>query len=470
MGENEFYNKQILELKEFLKTSQIRPILFIGSGMSRRYIKSPDWKGLLNYLIEENPLINKPLPYFIQLHEGNLSKVASDLVMSYYEFAWDNRNLFPEELFESHNKSVYLKYKIASYFETLVKDYDKTNHEYIEELSLFEKLSPQAIITTNYDTLLEEIFPKYEVIVGQKVIHKKESTDIGHLLKIHGSANDLNSIVIEEKDYTNFEENQIYLIAKLLTYFVEHPIIFLGYSLNDKNIKSILKNVKKIQGLENGKNLKNMWFIEWSKYELSETELSYENTKNINIGDGEYIKINYIKLHSYINLFNALYQESVDIGLLKSFEAAVYNVVKSDSITDLKVDIASLRYLTDSENVLKTFTFNPSSNNSQETRSLLSFAKINQANELAVQYCYTATQLSIEVYEDKNSHWSRAYKLMDLINEHLGINIRESNNLYHISLNGINRYTEEAVTVLKKVKNYEQYKIILDDKEYKYEF
>ncbi|MFB5677635.1 SIR2 family protein [Paenibacillus terreus] len=33
-------------------------------------------------------------------------------------------------------------------------------------------------------------------------------------------------------------------MAKLFAYFMEHPIIFIGYSLSDKNIKSILYNVK----------------------------------------------------------------------------------------------------------------------------------------------------------------------------------------------------------------------------------
>ncbi len=75
--------------------------------------------------------------------------------------------------------------------------------------------------------------------MGQKVIYKKESTDIGHVLKIHSSTNDLNSIVIK-KDYTNFEENQIYLIAKLLTYFL-------------LNIQGIFKNIRTKMEKINGK-------------------------------------------------------------------------------------------------------------------------------------------------------------------------------------------------------------------------
>lgn len=42
----------------------------------------------------------------------------------------------------------------------------------------------------------------------------------------------------EQQDYENFFKKQIYLIVKLFTYFMEHPIIFIGYSLSGENIKS----------------------------------------------------------------------------------------------------------------------------------------------------------------------------------------------------------------------------------------
>ncbi|WP_354006044.1 SIR2 family protein [Paenibacillus polymyxa] len=50
----------------------------------------------------------------------------------------------------------------------------------------------------------------------------------------------------EQQDYENFFKKQIYLIAKLFAYFMEHLIIFIGYSLSDGNIKSILYSVKQI--------------------------------------------------------------------------------------------------------------------------------------------------------------------------------------------------------------------------------
>lgn len=222
-------------------------------------------------------------------------------------------------------------------------------------------------------------------------------------------------MIIAKKDYDEFNSKQIYLISKLFTYFVEHPVIFIGYSINDDNIKSILNNVKKIYGVESGNKLENVWFIDWSIDLLTNKMDEGVHEKNVDVGGGENVRLNYIKQHSFGDLYSALYQNSVDINLLKDFEAAVYNVVKSESITDMKVDIASLRYLTESSNVLRTFTHSPQSDDPNKSKSLLSFALINEANQLATQYDYTATELSRRIFKDKNAHWSKAYKLFDQI-------------------------------------------------------
>lgn len=469
MGEKAFYDNQIKRLKKYISDLNVRPILFVGSGFSQRYINTPNWEGLLNYLINENTMINKPLQYYIQKFNGDLSEVATELVKFYYEYAWENTKEFPNKLYESKDKNIYLKYKVAKYLEELSYDFKnskKISRSLSEEINILKTLSPHSIITTNYDNLLEEIFPDYEVINGQQIIKEKKATDIGHILKIHGSIDNPSSLVISKKDYEEFNSKQIYLIAKLFTYFVEHPIIFIGYSLNDSNIKSILGNVKKIHGIESGNKLENIWFIDWSSTALNNSSNRGVYEKNVDVGNGENIRLNYIKQHSFTELFSSLYQESVDVNLLKDFEAAVYNVVKSESITNMKVDIASLRYLTDSKNVLHTFTHNSINSNSSTSQSLLSFALINEANQLATQYIYTATELSKKVFEDENAHWTKAYKLFDIIEEEFGFNLRKSNNDYHIELNKINRYTDEAISLLKKVKNNEYYGIKMKGKIY----
>ena len=61
--------------------------------------------------------------------------------------------------------------------------------------------------------------------------------EIGEIYKIHGCVTEPETIMITSEDYQMIEEKNKYLAAKLLTIFIEHPIVFIGYSINDEDIK-----------------------------------------------------------------------------------------------------------------------------------------------------------------------------------------------------------------------------------------
>lgn len=85
--------------------------------------------------------------------------------------------------------------------------------------------------------LLESLFPEFKVFVGQDDLVFHRTFEMGEIYKIHGSMDNPESMVLEEADYVKLAETQDYLAAKLLTIFMEYPIIFIGYSLNDPDIK-----------------------------------------------------------------------------------------------------------------------------------------------------------------------------------------------------------------------------------------
>ncbi|MFP3878983.1 SIR2 family protein [Bacillus paralicheniformis] len=271
-----YLEESLSKLRTVLDDSGTRPILFIGSGLSRRYVGAPDWVGLLTKLIEINPIIKMPIGYYTQNTNNHLPAVASALVEKYQTYAWEKyeEEIFPAELYNhSYAKSIFLKSQIAQILDKLMESFNLEDNEYYEELKILKTLNPHAVITTNYDRLLETIFDKFKVVIGQQVIKKKEATSIGHILKIHGSTEKPEEIVISAEDYDSFHEKQKYLIAKLLTYFMEHPVIFLGYSVADENIKNILADISEMVSGGSNEIVNNIWFVEWEK-ELSLIKIS----------------------------------------------------------------------------------------------------------------------------------------------------------------------------------------------------
>ncbi len=77
--------------------------------------------------------------------------------------------------------------------------------------------------------------------IGNRGLFEK-TEDYGELYKIHGSISDVNSIVITSEDYSRNESKSALIDAKILSNLTESPIIFLGYSLTDKNVQRLLNS------------------------------------------------------------------------------------------------------------------------------------------------------------------------------------------------------------------------------------
>lgn len=227
------------------------PILFIGSGLSKRYLyRYPNWDELLEMAFKK---YNSDL-FQLQKHKDSLSRAGASAFEVNIKLASTIENEFNAAFYDRKIKignsknpnwvrrgiSPFKMY-LANYFKK-AKLYRRKDLEI--ELSKFKALKSKisAIITTNYDLFLEnEIFPDdYTVFVNQSDLFGADSYNIAEIYKIHGSATDANSIVITEQDYNKFNDSRKLIIAKMLTLFAESPIIFLGYSFTDENIQNII--------------------------------------------------------------------------------------------------------------------------------------------------------------------------------------------------------------------------------------
>jgi hypothetical protein len=267
-------NKEEFELRlsEIFTKWEQKPVLFVGSGISRRYKSIPGWKDLIKeislhtnnndpmafirYSNEYNDEPNGPLPFIAKQISDDYSKkflakqIDNDLFDKYEKvIVRDELNVFKIYLSEYINSFTY-------------------NSDYEREKESFKQVGKKIsnIITTNYDTILEENFPSFTPIIGEMELLNKRFYNFERMYKIHGSVKQTDSIVFTSKDYEKINKKQKYLSAKLLTLFIEFPIIFIGYSINDPDILAILEDIKECLNKEQLEKLaKKILFIEYSQ-------------------------------------------------------------------------------------------------------------------------------------------------------------------------------------------------------------
>lgn len=161
----------------------------------------------------------------------------------------EHREIFRSQL---KDKSSALRMEICSYLTNVDLNNPPylTNEKLNNEVKVLSQLNIDGIITTNWDLFLEHIFPNYQKFVGQSELLFSNLLESCEIYKIHGCCSNPHSLVLTNEDYKDFENKNSYLAAKLITIFVEHPIIFIGYSINDENIRSILTSMGSSQKTE----------------------------------------------------------------------------------------------------------------------------------------------------------------------------------------------------------------------------
>lgn len=435
-----------------------QPILFIGSGISKRYYGGPSWEELLRIMARQCPLIDKEFAYYKQsaMSDGGnvLISIGDKFAQLYYEWAWnEGKGEFPPELFTDDNPSeIYLKYKIAEYFNTKLQSSlaAEMDSNLSNEIDLLKKIHPHAIITTNYDTFLETIFPEYEPIIGQKIL-RSNYTSYGEILKIHGCVSNPEGIVLNKNDYDDFEAKKKYLTAKLLTYFAEHPLLFAGYSAEDPNIKSILSDIDEIVSTR-GEVIPNIYILEWNP--SIDTSIYPLTEKIIPIAQHKNVRVKCIEASSFEWVFKAfLYAgeiKNVDVKILRSLLARTYELVRTDIPREkLEIDYETLGHYTSSREGIAT---------------LYGISIIDDPRQMNVMYPYTLTQVSEKLGHIKKGKgiWQKSHQLIQTIKTETGIDIQVNDNSFHVNIrtgeqSATHKYSERMVTLLRKVMNNQDY-------------
>lgn len=151
--------------------------------------------------------------------------------------------------------------------------------------------------------------------------------EIGEIYKIHGCSTLPESLILTNEDYSQFNERNAYLAAKLITIFVEHPIVFMGYSLSDQNVSGLLRAISLCIGKENIEKLRqNLIFIQ---RQVAGEEANISDTY-ITI-DGVQIPLVLVKSNDWIPIFEALRttKRKIPARVLRYCKEQLYELVQS---------------------------------------------------------------------------------------------------------------------------------------------
>lgn len=433
-----------------LETMGVQPILFVGSGISRRYFFAPSWHGLLQQLAEACPLIDKDYAYYKQKFDSPID-VGTAFANEYREWAWGaGKAQFPDALFDSSQPpEIYIKHVVATTFETLLNSLaaESVENTYHGELESLRKIRPHAIITTNYDRFLERLFPDFTPIIGQQIL-TANYTQIGEILKIHGCSSDPASLVFARKDYDQFQSKKKYLSAKLLTFFAEHPLFFFGYSAEDPNVRAILADIDEILSPD-GQLIPNIYLVEWD--EKAESALSLPTEKLIAIDADRSIRVKNIVTSGFQWIFECLATDdalpSVSPKILRALMARTYCLVRHDiPKKTVEVDYDTLQHAVSSE---------------KELAKLYGITTLDDPSAVNAMYPYSLTQVGQQL---GFPNWHQANQLLDRVKNESGINLKQTDNAYHIAILAgktlpIHKYSQAAVDLLQKVRDGEDYKV-----------
>lgn len=292
------------------------PVLFVGSGISKRYLyKYPDWEGLLinsfKVIDPDSFLYQK---YFDELNRQGFSTFQTNIHLGSYVEDEFNKAFFDRKIklnIGNRKNPNWVNKGISPYKMYLSNLFKKMklykNPRLDAELEKFRSLKNKiaAIITTNYDLFLEkEVFGSdYSVFVNQSDLFSADSYNIAEIYKIHGSANDANSLVVTKKDYDEFESSRKLIIAKMLTLFAESPLIFMGYSFTDENIQNIIADFISCLNKEQLRTIDSHFIF--ISYEKGQEEL-VESKTNIMTASKTYIPLTEIKTDNFSLVYDTL--------------------------------------------------------------------------------------------------------------------------------------------------------------------
>lgn len=373
--------KYFKDLREKINKGKL--IIFVGAGVSKNVEGMPSWGELVDAMA-------KYINYDKCSQCANFSDECKEPCVHNCPLSTDEFLKIPQYVYNT-SKNEYIRI-----LEEKIKS--KEGGETIDaplSHAIFDLL-PAHIITTNYDHLLEDCSNEkrenYDVIIKDSDLLNSEKSK--YIIKMHGDIKYPDSIVLKEADYLSYSQNHVLIEMFVKSLLADHTILFLGYSLNDYNIKLMINWINYIR-IHNKKLDK-------------KTRMGYivVDDENINSNQINYLKNNYIepinickltkihdipneltdergkRLYSFLRFISNPLEEFL-IGKSTSFFSNVLSFMKQFSF----IDIDNLCYLLS----LSAFPITDNSltlYNDEQFNSLTEFLSAKKAESLELNQLF----------------------------------------------------------------------------------
>ena len=266
MGNDELLN-YISMFRE--KAEQGKLVIFVGAGVSCNVDGMPSWNALIQNMA-------KAIDYSRCDTCRHRFESCENTCLLKDDFSTDELLKVPQHVF---NKDQELYYRILNEsIPTVTADAPLSS-------AIFD-INPAHIITTNYDQLLESsknIFcEQYQVIVYDKDLLNADRGK--YIIKMHGDLSDASSIVLKEQDYLDYSQKHVLIELFIKSLLTDHIVLFLGYSLNDYNIKLILSWLNYMRSQNGAFDVdRRVGYLILDQEIVDDTQLSYFSSNNIDV-------------------------------------------------------------------------------------------------------------------------------------------------------------------------------------------
>ncbi|MFC2032558.1 SIR2 family protein, partial [Chloroflexota bacterium] len=232
-------------------------VAFVGSGLSQT-VGLPSWSNLLRQMISWSR------------DEGINVKDRQELedLIEHNDFL-----LVAEELREQLGKENYRQF--------MVKVLQKANPKPSDVHMQLTRIPFSAVLTSNYDTVLESAYTMASSGSAPHVFTHADYPELAnalregdfYILKIHGTIDRIETVILGRTDYRTVMINNRAYHQQLQAHFSNKTVLFIGCSLNDPDILTLLDELRTTFGDYSGRHF--AFLYEPSKVKLRRFERDY---------------------------------------------------------------------------------------------------------------------------------------------------------------------------------------------------